>query len=103
VDRKRLGGFPATDLAATVTTAPAEPIEPATGSGPTERILAGIFAEVLGVSEVDPYEDFFELGGHSLLALRLAHRVRETLATDIGLELILDHGSVKELAAALSR
>jgi amino acid adenylation domain-containing protein len=99
VDRARLGTLAATDLAAGKAV-PDGRREALTG-GDTERVLAEIFAEVLGVSEVDPHEDFFELGGHSLLALRLAHRVRETLAIDIGLELILDHGSVSELAEVL--
>lgn len=101
IDRARLGVLAGTEL--TVAPAVAVDVRPATGGNDTERILAELFAEVLGVSEVDPHEDFFELGGHSLLALRLAHRVRETLAMDIGLELIFDHGSVTALSEVLSR
>ncbi|WP_157119363.1 non-ribosomal peptide synthetase, partial [Azohydromonas lata] len=45
-------------------------------AGETERRLAAIWAEVLGVARVGRNDNFFELGGHSLLALRLLERVR---------------------------
>ncbi|MCB9788867.1 MAG: AMP-binding protein [Deltaproteobacteria bacterium] len=35
-----------------------------------ETLLAGIYAEVLGLSRVGPHDGFIELGGSSLLALR---------------------------------
>jgi acyl transferase domain-containing protein/tryptophanase/acyl carrier protein len=41
----------------------------------TERRMANIWSEVLGVDRIGIHDDFFELGGHSLLALQLANRL----------------------------
>ena len=44
---------------------------------PTERVLAGIWAEVLRVERVGIEDNFFELGGHSLLILPMVERLRQ--------------------------
>ena len=41
-----------------------------------EEILAGIYAEVLGVERVGIDEPFFELGGDSILSMQVAARAR---------------------------
>ncbi|HEV3050026.1 MAG TPA: amino acid adenylation domain-containing protein, partial [Longimicrobium sp.] len=52
--------------------------------GAVEAVLAGIWAEVLGVGRVGRWDHFFELGGHSLLAIRLIGRMRSAgLYTDV--------------------
>nr|AKO90064.1 MPS1 [Mycobacterium avium subsp. paratuberculosis] len=43
---------------------------------PTEEILAGIYAEVLGVERVGVDESFFDLGGDSISAMRVVARAR---------------------------
>ncbi|TDV34268.1 non-ribosomal peptide synthetase, partial [Actinophytocola oryzae] len=51
-----------------------------TGGGPRtarERLLCGLFAEVLRLPEVGVGDRFFDLGGDSISALRLVARVRE--------------------------
>ena len=45
--------------------------------GEAEKVLAEIWAELLGVERVGRQDSFFELGGHSLLAVRLLSRARE--------------------------
>jgi amino acid adenylation domain-containing protein len=42
----------------------------------TERVLAGLWAELLGIERVGRQDHFFELGGHSLLAVKLLERMR---------------------------
>ncbi|MCZ8382793.1 condensation domain-containing protein, partial [Mycobacterium sp. CPCC 205372] len=45
-------------------------------SSPTEEVLAGIFAEVLGVERVGVDDSFFGLGGDSILSMQVAARAR---------------------------
>jgi amino acid adenylation domain-containing protein len=67
-----------------------------------ERLVAGIWAELLGVDRVGADDDFFELGGHSLLATRVAARLRDTVETEIPLRLLFEHSTLHRLAAAVS-
>ncbi|MEV4749528.1 amino acid adenylation domain-containing protein, partial [Streptosporangium sp. NPDC049248] len=48
--------------------------EPATDR---ERLLAGLFAEVLGLPRAGADDGFFDLGGDSILAIRFVSRARE--------------------------
>ncbi|WP_331453444.1 amino acid adenylation domain-containing protein [Streptomyces sp. SS162] len=43
----------------------------------TERLLAGIWAELLGVERVGVEDNFFELGGDSILSIQLVSRARK--------------------------
>ncbi|MFH9426614.1 amino acid adenylation domain-containing protein [Streptomyces sp. NPDC017529] len=65
VDRAAL---PAPDFAARVTRR-----EPRT---PVEKILCGLFAEVLGLERVGVEDSFFTLGGDSIMMMQLASRAR---------------------------
>ncbi|MFE7577247.1 amino acid adenylation domain-containing protein [Streptomyces sp. NPDC057521] len=63
---------------------PAPQIHRATGAAsapgtPAERVLAEVWADVLGLGEVGVDEDFFDLGGHSLLATQVVARARRLL------------------------
>ncbi|MFC0862042.1 amino acid adenylation domain-containing protein [Sphaerimonospora cavernae] len=42
---------------------------------PAERLVAGVFAEVLGIEDIGAEDDFFALGGHSLLATMVTARL----------------------------
>jgi amino acid adenylation domain-containing protein/non-ribosomal peptide synthase protein (TIGR01720 family) len=44
---------------------------------PTERALAEIWADVLGVSQVGIEDNFFELGGDSILSIQVVSRARQ--------------------------
>jgi len=50
---------------------------------PTERLLAEVWAEVLGVEHVSVYDNFFDLGGHSLTALQVVARLRNRLGVSV--------------------
>jgi amino acid adenylation domain-containing protein len=70
--------------------------------GETERALAEIWSEVLGVERVGRRDDFFELGGHSLLVVRVVSRVRQLLDAEVELGVVFQRPVLKELAEALA-
>ncbi len=53
----------------------------------TQKQLAAIWAQVLGVKQVGPDDNFFALGGHSLLGVKLIAAIQEKM--DLGDELKL--------------
>jgi amino acid adenylation domain-containing protein len=65
---------------------------------PIEEILAGIWAEVLGKSQVEVHENFFEQGGHSLLGTRLISQIRTVMHVDISLRSLFESPTVSGLA-----
>jgi len=64
-----------------------------------EKILAGIWSEVLGVKKVGIYDNFFELGGHSLLIMRLATQIQHVFSIEIPLRIIFELPTICSLAS----
>jgi natural product biosynthesis luciferase-like monooxygenase protein len=67
-----------------------------------ERLVAGIWSELLAVREVGLDENFFDLGGHSLLAVKTQRRLVETLGRPIGITDLFRFPTVRTLAAHLA-
>ncbi|HJT26684.1 MAG TPA: condensation domain-containing protein, partial [Pyrinomonadaceae bacterium] len=80
--------------------------EPAIHSGeaelqqrtPTEEIVAGVWAEVLRLPEVETEANFFDLGGHSLLATQVVSRLRAAFGVDVHLRSLFERPTVRGLA-----
>ncbi|MBV7698620.1 non-ribosomal peptide synthetase [Streptomyces sp. TRM70350] len=66
-----------------------------------ERVLCGIFAEVLDVHPVGADDDFFALGGHSLLATRAIARIRARFGPDVPLQAVFERRTPRRLAETL--
>ncbi|MFE9694033.1 amino acid adenylation domain-containing protein [Micromonospora sp. NPDC005806] len=74
----------------------AELVEPRTS---TERSLAGIWSEVLGVPTLGIDDDFFDLGGHSMLATQVVARIRkvELGGRPVGVMDLFQHRTIRDL------
>ena len=93
VDRRALAAAPSLGLDATRPVA-----EP---SGETERLVAAIWAEVLGLKRVDMETSFFEAGGSSLLLLTLHRRLGELPGYRLSLPELMRRPTVRGIAERL--
>ncbi|MGH3907542.1 MAG: non-ribosomal peptide synthase/polyketide synthase, partial [Pseudonocardiaceae bacterium] len=62
-----------------------------------ERVVADIWAEVLGVERVGVEDNFFELGGDSILSVRALSRIRVALGVDLPARVVFDARTVARL------
>ncbi|OJF15772.1 AMP ligase [Couchioplanes caeruleus subsp. caeruleus] len=68
---------------------------------PSERMIADVWREVLGGTEVGRQDSFFELGGHSLKATQVVIRVSAAVGAQVPLRLLFDHQTLAAFAAAV--
>ena len=64
----------------------------------TEKVLAAIWAEVLGLEQVSIHDNFFELGGHSLIATQLIYKLRETFPVELSLRSFFESPTIADLS-----
>ena len=78
-----------------------------TGSIPisteTEKCIADILAELIGLSEVFSDTDFFEVGGDSLLAVRLINAIKTRFAVDITMRELFDSRTVSNISEIIDK
>ncbi len=67
-------------------------------ASPTEEILAGIYAQILGLDRVGVDDSFFDLGGDSLSAMRVITAINTTLNTHLAVRTLFDAHTVAQLA-----
>jgi len=69
---------------------------------PTEKKVAALWAELLGVDRVGIHDEFLSIGGHSLVAVRLISRIREVFDVEVPLNVLLEGApTVAALAATI--
>ncbi|MDM4141091.1 MULTISPECIES: non-ribosomal peptide synthetase [Mycobacterium] len=69
----------------------------------TEKIVAEVFAQVLGVDRVGLDDDFFALGGNSMIAIQLSTRLQQALGREVPVRYLFDASTVAGLADYLHR
>lgn len=67
----------------------------------SERTIAAIWCEVLGLARAGLGWSLFELGGNSLIATRIAARVRKAFSIDLPLVAVFAHPRIEALAARI--
>jgi amino acid adenylation domain-containing protein/FkbM family methyltransferase len=91
------------DRTALATLRAASPAPPS-DAPPTEleRLVIGIWQEVIGVPGIRPASNFFRLGGDSLSAIRIVTRLRRLYGPDVSLRILFENPTVVQLARALA-
>jgi len=69
----------------------------------TEKRIAAIWSEVLGVENLRTRDNFFDVGGHSLLVARVHERLQEAIARDIPIVALFQYPTIGSLAEYLNR
>jgi amino acid adenylation domain-containing protein len=78
----------------------AEYVEPRTE---TERAVAEIWVNVLGVERVGANDDFFTLGGHSLRATRVVSHVHRALGAEVAVRALFESPTLAGFAEQVDR
>jgi len=68
----------------------------------SERVLAQIWEEVLGIEKFGPGDNFFDVGGHSLLIVRLQSLIKQRLGIEVSNLDLFQYASIRSLAGHLA-
>jgi acyl-coenzyme A synthetase/AMP-(fatty) acid ligase len=69
--------------------------------GEVEVMLAGVWAEVLGLGQVGRNDNFFEVGGHSLAILQVQQKLRQSLSISLPLRLYFEKPQLADIASVI--
>jgi amino acid adenylation domain-containing protein len=70
-------------------------------SSPSEELVGGIIAEVLGIDRVGALDDFFDLGGHSLSAVQVISRIRRAFQIELSVQALFESPTVAGLVSII--
>jgi acyl carrier protein len=69
----------------------------------TQKAIAQIWSEILGIDEIGIHDNFFDLGGHSLTATRVVARIRTAFAIDLSLAEFFASATIKDVSEIVER
>ena len=67
----------------------------------TQKTLAALWKELLGVEDPGLDQDFFRSGGHSLLAMRMVSGIRKHLRRELPVKVLFAHPTLRSLSRYL--
>ncbi|UCD41383.1 MAG: amino acid adenylation domain-containing protein, partial [Chloroflexota bacterium] len=67
----------------------------------TEKALADIWEEILGIDQVGIHDNFFELGGDSLISIRVFARIADQFDVNLPLSVLFTETTIEQLAARI--
>jgi acyl carrier protein len=69
----------------------------------TERTIAEVWQQILGVAPIGVYDKFFELGGHSLLAIQLISELRDAFQVELSAQRLFEAPTIAQLAQTIEQ
>jgi acyl carrier protein len=69
----------------------------------TQRLIASMWAELLGIERIGLHDDVWTLGWHSLVATQGLARLRETFQVELPFRALLESSTVAQAAEAVAR
>lgn len=90
IDRKSL---PKPDRA--LWAAGSETAEPSTD---TQKLIAAIWADALGLAKIGVHDDFFEIGGHSMIAVQVMTELEKETGRRLPLSTLMTYPTIQKLA-----
>ena len=69
----------------------------------TERLVASIWQQLLGIQKVGVDDNFFDMGGHSLWGPRFLSRLRKVFGVEVGLRSLYDAPTVAAMSEIISK
>ncbi|MCG7216517.1 amino acid adenylation domain-containing protein [Paenibacillus mucilaginosus] len=67
-----------------------------------ERVLAGIWEELLSVERLGIHDSFFELGAHSITMMKAIGRIEQQLHVELAFSELIEHPTVAQLAGRVA-
>jgi amino acid adenylation domain-containing protein len=73
-------------------------IQPATA---TEKIIAGIWQDVLNIERIGIDDDFFDLGGTSLMVIKIINRINKETTINLSISSLFHLSTIRQLAHSI--
>ncbi len=70
--------------------------------GQLEQLIAGVWQELLGITQIGVEDNFFDLGGNSMVGLKVIARLKKALGVDIPIVSLFEGPTIRSFAALLS-